>query len=123
SAGRGRCTSRVRTQEAIMGPFARAGAPLDCPSRDALVEFDRGRLSDPDYEAVAEHISSCSWCADVLEALHNQTTDDSLVADLKECFRDHPLPDGRSRPGAEELAATATISAQNPQDPVSPPGR
>ncbi len=106
-----------------MRPSGRGAALFDCPSYEALVEFDRGELSDQGYDAVSVHISSCERCADVLRNMHDQTTGDSLVADLKDCYRGHPVPDGRSRDGATDLALTVTMPAGHSHDTVAPISR
>jgi serine/threonine-protein kinase len=76
-----------------MGLSDVGNALLECPSREVLSEFNRGHLSDPEYDSVASHISSCSRCVEVLRELYERTADDSLIVDLKECYRDHPYPD------------------------------
>jgi serine/threonine-protein kinase len=40
-----------------------------CPAHDELVAFQRGALSMPDLERLAEHLGSCDYCAASLTAL------------------------------------------------------
>ena len=76
-----------------METFAPASPVLGCPDREMLIDFDLGRLSARDLDAVARHISSCSPCEQSLHALHGQPNEDSVIGRLKQFLRRAPFPD------------------------------
>jgi serine/threonine protein kinase len=63
----------------------------ECPDRDLLLQFDLGKLSDGDLVRVDLHVSSCDRCVETLHKLQTKSSDDPVVACLKEYFRG-PLP-------------------------------
>src|SRR5260370_2624339 len=48
------------------GPVVGSSA---CPAREELVAFQRGELSAPDLERLAEHLGGCDSCAATLAGL------------------------------------------------------
>ena len=95
---------------------------LDCPSREVLAEFELGRLSEGDFDAVADHLSSCEKCGAAIDELHVKGSNDVLVARLRECFRQPALVDVPDPSRLDELAATlsATVSTHlSPRGPLA----
>jgi serine/threonine-protein kinase len=72
-----------------MGPDQRASAS-DCPDREALAAFSRGRLPDEPLEIIAEHISACPRCATLLEELQKE---DTILSHLRRPSSDSPVVD------------------------------
>ena len=64
-----------------------------CPDLGLLINFDLGKLSEDDLEAVALHIASCTSCERSLHALHGRSDEDSVVGRLKQTLGGAPFPD------------------------------
>ena len=75
-----------------METFAPASPALGCPDRGLLINFDLGKLSAQDLDAVAQHTSSCSSCEQFLHALHGRPNEDSVVGRLKRFPGEGPVP-------------------------------
>ena len=58
-----------------------------CPGREALVDFDLGRLAHDQFEEVAAHVSSCLQCEEVLYNLNAAPIHDALVSRLRESLQ------------------------------------
>jgi serine/threonine-protein kinase len=93
-----------------MGPSAPAASLLACPSREALIDYDLGRLSAEDLEAVAEHVSSCPRCEAILDGLHGRTIDDNFIGLLRQCFEGPALANEPTRATVEALPRTVTFT-------------
>jgi serine/threonine protein kinase len=89
-------------------------ALLECPSWELLLDFDLGRLADHDLEAVAEHLSSCPRCVESLRAVHEESTEDSLVARLRQCLAGPPPPGVPAPDPRDDLAPTISASRASP---------
>ncbi len=76
---------------------AQSGTGL-CPPRDDLAAFNRGELTDPALEALANHVSDCTECASTLEALRGE---DTAGSSLREALQGPPV----AEPGYEALEA------------------
>lgn len=57
-------------------------AQLSCPSRDQLIAFNRGALTEAECSSIASHLSGCSWCESALSRIGNEG--DLLQARLRE---------------------------------------
>ena len=62
-----------------------------CPSREELLDYAVGKLSDEAAEALAGHLDTCPACEAQLAALPD--ADDSLVARLREPATSDPYLD------------------------------
>src|SRR5437868_5594670 len=64
--------------------MAAVGASMkDCPGPRELHDFWLGRLSQPALEAVADHLSDCPRCEEVLSEVRRNK--DAVVANLQNC--------------------------------------
>jgi thioredoxin-like negative regulator of GroEL len=50
------------TERALRDALAGRGAPTPCPGEEAMVAFHGGRLSEPENEAIREHLARCATC-------------------------------------------------------------
>ncbi len=62
-----------------------------CPSREELVDYAVGKLSDEDADALAAHLDGCPSCQAELAALPE--ADDSLIGRLREPSSSDPFLD------------------------------
>ncbi len=76
-----------------MEMFAPASPLLGCPDRVMLIDFDLGKLSAQDLDAVAQHTCSCSSCEQFLHALHGRPNEDCVIDRLKKSLGSAPFPD------------------------------
>ena len=87
---------------------ARACTPATgCPDRGLLINFDLGKLSADDLEAVALHIASCPSCEQSLHALHGREDEDSVVGRLKQTLGRAPFLDRAY--GAPTVTSSGTV--------------
>jgi len=56
-----------------------------CPDRDVLVAFNSGRLSEPDMEKLAGHVSTCARCENTLLELMARPADSFEAGLLRVC--------------------------------------
>src|SRR5205823_1683363 len=63
-----------------------------CPDRERLFEFDLGRLSEPELDAIASHLSWCDRCEASLKALRPRVAEDRDIVRLRNCWRGTPMP-------------------------------
>ena len=78
-----------------------------CPDRGLLINFDLGKLSADDLEAVALHIASCPSCEQSLHALHGREDEDSVVGRLKQTLGRAPFLDRAN--GAPTATSSGTV--------------
>lgn len=99
----------------------------NCPSRDVLTWYLTGRVSDPEWDTISSHISTCADCREALETLSSEG--DSLVA----AIRAQPTSDAYSNEAAcreavqriAELGRDPTFTGTTAIQlrPVEPPRR
>ena len=56
-----------------------------CPTPETLRAFSVGTIADDQIDAVADHVSECSRCDEVLAKLDEESATDSFVASLQSC--------------------------------------
>jgi serine/threonine-protein kinase len=107
-----------------MGWLEAANPVLGCPGRDILVDFDLGKLPEATLAAVAEHVSSCERCEQILEALQEQGTDDRVLARVRACLVGPSPPEPPALAGIEAIGGTvlATTEPQERSDRDGAPG-
>jgi serine/threonine-protein kinase len=97
----------------------------DCPSDAELRDFRLGRLSEPELDAVADHVSSCSRCEAVLSELDDQASGDSLIDGIRRCWAktvhfDEPPSAVLKAPA--QLTTTVSAAPFEAGASVEPPG-
>jgi serine/threonine-protein kinase len=83
-----------------MNSLPAAGYSGGCPDRDVLVAFNSGRLSDPDMEKLAEHVSTCARCENTLLELMARPVDSFEAGLLRVCAE---LPANAAAPTQVEV--------------------
>jgi serine/threonine-protein kinase len=91
-----------------MEPQASLTLMHDCPGRAALLDFDLGRLSEPEFDAVALHLSSCSKCEAILSELHEEASHDRLIDGIKRCWTKTL---NSEEPGCRAMIANARMAS------------
>ncbi len=79
-----------------------------CPSREELIDYAVGKLSDEAAESLASHLDSCENCQAELAALSD--ADDTLVARLRDPLLPDPILD---EPECSRAVARARAIAEN----------
>ena len=74
-----------------------------CPTRGEISDFLLGRIAESESKRVSTHIQTCPNCADVADALENQS--DALVATLR-------TPAERCEYGAEVECRDALVAIE-----------
>jgi serine/threonine-protein kinase len=90
-----------------------------CPGRDTLIDFDLGRLSDEEIDALDRHLASCERCRAVLETLQGQNAEDDVIGAVREYLGVASPPIGPGHAGTG--AGSETLSASG-SDPDLEPG-
>jgi serine/threonine-protein kinase len=93
-----------------MGWLVSASPDYGCPDRNALADFDLGKLPTTELVAVAQHVSSCERCEEVLHALQGEPADDRFISRLKRCLEGPPPPSGPAYAGMQALAETVLVT-------------
>lgn len=102
-----------------MKPDVRPQQGAACPAWETLVAFHSGRLSDPELEGIASHLSSCSTCESLLEEWTSQSGDDSLANYIRRCLAE-PTP--AAERGYEDMESRAKALARTDVYPGPRPG-
>ena len=106
-----------------MEPFPPPAADSPrCPHWAILADFNSGRLSEPELEAVADHVSTCQRCETVLRRLKSETGNAAIAGRLRDCLA---RPADENPPGYQALMAAAkALAGPDPSrdEHARPPG-
>lgn len=82
-----------------------------CLSEEALQDYIRGRLSEEEQEAVAQHLADCPLCADALEGMEEMKEEDSDIAYSASSPEAYSLAENTS-PYREGASRTSRLNAR-----------
>lgn len=114
--------------------FTAAADDALCPSADALFAFSSGRLVEHDLDTIANHLSRCETCHQVLQALSGE--EDALTGRLRRAAQPSPVVEEpgclrmqraakallRSREGSFHTETVRDADSTPEMPPVKTPG-
>lgn len=87
-------------------------APSECPDHATLSAFVLGKLSDRDFDRVAEHVTCCAGCESTLDTFDVQT--DSFLSALRRLPSHEKEPDPPLSPEFMEAVCSAYDPSNSP---------